>query len=432
MSKGFIKQEYHIALEFAILLLILLILYFITDLFFFLMDQEELRPLYMVINTMAGLTLSYYLFFIKHSSYRHAKYRLPRFFELMGDQAPAIAVIDLENHLFITSTKNFKRITRYPSPASKIITKSLFQFIKTTGKKYHHGRRTITFDDHFTLNERHYHIVLTKLPHVELYLLTLTDITHVETLNEKLQKYVSNFNLFLSTAFHELGNALQPIIGFTEILREELQDVLKTNALIADSLDTIERNIFRMKELLQLFRLIGKNQANFLDVNLEVLNFSRMVRELIKDYKSQAQVKNITLQARLPQKDVYVLGDTVYLPVVLVNIISNAIKYTPNGGKIILSLHDVPSSGNNNATTNATQMVCLEVTDTGIGIDDDEKEAILNPFKRGKTSRSAFNMGLGLHVANEIIKKHGGRLEIHSLGRNKGTTVKIYLIKAHA
>ncbi len=428
-SRGFIRQEYLIAREFVLLPVLLALFHVMLNIVLLMTGNEHLKPINEAAMFLFGLIALHHVFFVKHSSYLHVKYLLPRFFELMGSHAPPLAIIDLENQVFITSTRHFKRITHYPYEGHQEITKGLFTFLKTTQKTYHHDKRVITYDEFFTVNQNNYLVKLAKIPQLELYLLMLTDITQLKNLNEKLQEYVSGFNLFLSTAFHELGNSLQPILGFVEILKEEISEQASTNPLILESLEIIERNAFRMKELLQLFRLIGKNQANFLDVNLEVINLTLLIKNLHRDYWSQAKSKNISLHVKLPEKKVFVLGDPVYLPIVLVNVLSNAIKYTPSGGQIVVTLQETPDELESESMKNT--MVCLEISDTGIGIENDEKEVILNPFKRGKVSKSAFSMGLGLYVTNEIIKKHDGHLEILSEGKNKGTTVRIYLIRAY-
>ncbi len=440
-AKGFLKQELKIAMEFASVPAALTIFAVIGD---NILDAlaPDFRPFLEALIIIIGLIIFYYLFFVKHVYYRYARYRLPRFFEILGQHAPALAVIDLENESFISSTAKFKDIIRFVKRrkinATKVrtgtsisnqITNNLFTYLKSTKRKYHHGKRMITYDEPFSINNEFYQVVLHKIPNLDLYLISMTNVTRCENLNTHLQQYINDFNLFISTAFHELGNALQPILGFMEILKEEVQNQITKDELITDAMDTIERNVFRLKELLQLFRLIGKNQANFLDVDLEVINLTQILKETVHNYESQAKIKGIALHVDLPPEEIYVLGDRTYLPITIVNILSNALKFTPSGGQVSIRLC-TPRHCPVDLPLDRSQ-VCLEISDTGIGIDPEEMEIIINPFKRGKTSKSAFDMGLGMYITNEIVKKHGGRLEIISNGRNKGTTIRMYLLRAH-
>ncbi len=134
-----------------------------------------------------------------------------------------------------------------------------------------------------------------------------------------------------------------------------------------------------------------------------------MLREVCGIYEPIAENKNIALQVRLADR-VDVRGDRDLLIEAVANLVDNAIKFTPEGGKVDIEL------------LHANNEVIIRVTDTGCGIGEQEREAVLRRFYRSDKIRNTPGVGLGLNLVAAIVKLHGFRLVIHS---GKGCRVEI-------
>jgi len=220
---------------------------------------------------------------------------------------------------------------------------------------------------------------------------------------------------FLANMSHELRTPLNAIIGFTELIE---QGVERTGWLPAygEYLTDVGDSGRHLLELINTILDLSKIEAGSLRLNIAPTDLCDLVNSSMTLVSSLARAGNITLSAQLPAGCADIPGDFIKLKQVLLNILSNAIKFTPAGGEITTRvLFD---------DANAV----IAISDTGVGIAAADLERVTLPFFQVETalSRKFTGSGLGLSIARELIGLHGGKLEIAST-EGQGTTVRITL-----
>ncbi|MBX4191921.1 HAMP domain-containing histidine kinase [Candidatus Parcubacteria bacterium] len=221
--------------------------------------------------------------------------------------------------------------------------------------------------------------------------------------------------LFISNVAHELRTPLAIIKTETEVallydkVPLELRKSFKSIVVELDRISEIINN------LLSLNTLSRPEQMHFGHIDLYPL-----VHSIVRRHLPLAKERGIALMVR---KEGFraVWGNSIALEQVVNNLIKNALAYTPKhaGGKVTVTINPAPEN-----------TVKLSVTDTGIGIAQDDLNHIFEPFYRADTSRTRriqkSGSGLGLTIVNEIVRAHHGKIEIESIER-QGTSVSVYL-----
>jgi len=213
---------------------------------------------------------------------------------------------------------------------------------------------------------------------------------------------------FLADVSHELRTPLTVIRGNVDLMRKMANADEESLSGIEDEADRLTRLVGNL--LLEAQAESGKLPLKFAPVELDTL--------LLEVFKEMRVLARDRLNLKLTEIDqVMVDGDRDRLKQVLINLISNAIKYTPQGGDVFLSLGKIGD---------ATRLI---VRDTGLGIASEDLPYIFERFYRAEKSRTrskASGFGLGLSISHWIITNHGGRIEVDSQ-EGKGTTFCIYL-----
>ena len=235
-------------------------------------------------------------------------------------------------------------------------------------------------------------------------LAVIHDITKQQKLENSRREFVANVS-------HELRTPLTTVKSYAETLLDFVKDD-KTSASFTNTiLNETDRMTRLVKDLLVLSSL-----ENTASLNKAEFSLKAMINDVVSTMSLVAQEKGHRLQFNQSEDIPDYYGDRDKLEQVLYNIISNAIKYTPNGGKIIVSAKKVYNE------------IYIEVTDTGIGIPEKDLSRIFERFYRVDKARSRElgGTGLGLAISKSIIDSHGGNIEIQST-YGKGTTVIISL-----
>lgn len=221
---------------------------------------------------------------------------------------------------------------------------------------------------------------------------------------------------FLANMSHELRTPLNAIIGFSEVMISgmggELSDKHKEYA--NDILDSGNHLLKLINNILDL----SKIEADKTEIHPENVNICSVFRNCIKLIAEKAQEKQINIKVTLSSNDLFVYADPVRLKQIILNLLSNSVKFTDTNGKIDVSC----VVGDN---------VIITIEDNGIGMDKEGLEAALTKFGQANTglSRTHEGTGLGLPLSIELAKLMGGNLDIVSeLG--VGTTVIVTLPKA--
>ena len=226
---------------------------------------------------------------------------------------------------------------------------------------------------------------------------------------------------FLANASHELKTPTMAISAVVEALQAGAADDIALRGQFLNSLEKlVQRQTSLLQDLLDITRLDGSIET----VSQEPLNLQQLIRDAVDQVKLQAQRKKITLTMQLPEEDaegggslgLSVLGNYLQLQRALINILTNAINYTPEQGSVTVAVEV------------AQEQVQIKIQDTGQGIDPADIPRIFERFYRTDKARSRASggTGLGLAITREIIARHHGTIEVDSV-LGKGSTFIISL-----
>jgi signal transduction histidine kinase len=218
---------------------------------------------------------------------------------------------------------------------------------------------------------------------------------------------------FLATLSHELRTPLNAVLGYTQMVRG---GVIPQERL-ASVLATIERNAKLQEQLISDVLDVSRIITGKLRLDVGPVNLSRVINEALETVSPAASAKGVRVQSTIDQPGVPVAGDAQRLQQVVWNLLSNAIKFTPRGGRVQVLLQRVHSQ------------VEISVSDTGEGI---APEFVPYLFERFRQADSAFTralggLGLGLAICRHLVEAHGGRIDVTSPGKDRGTTVRVEL-----
>ena len=218
---------------------------------------------------------------------------------------------------------------------------------------------------------------------------------------------------FLATLSHEIRTPLSAVLGWTHLLKAREPDA----ATIKRAVEVIERNaksqLALISDMLDMARISsGKVRLELADVNM-----TSVVAAAIDAVRPAADAKNIRLVIDLPPGVSPVSGDADRLLQVTWNVLSNAVKFTGNGGMVVVSLRSDRSGSH------------LTVADTGQGIDAKFLSQVFDRFKQADTTaaRRTGGLGLGLALVKDLVAMHGGSVEAASPGPGLGSTFSIHL-----
>jgi len=245
---------------------------------------------------------------------------------------------------------------------------------------------------------------------------TADELDHLaETLNAmlaRLQEAFAQMRRFAAHAAHELRTPLTALRGGIEVALRADRAAEEYRRVLASSLEDVERLIRLAEDLLLLSRSTAGLDAPRAPVDLESL-----LPQVLEVGVRLAQGKGVTVRVG-GATPATVLGDAVALRRAVLNLVENAVKYTPTGGKVELSL------------ARARGDAVLVVQDTGIGIAPSDAERIFEPFVRldAARSRDTGGTGLGLAIARSIVLAHGGTLSLDSSpGAGSRFTIRLSL-----
>lgn len=219
---------------------------------------------------------------------------------------------------------------------------------------------------------------------------------------------------FLANMSHELRTPLNAIIGFAEIIRNEVLGPMGNRQYweyAKDIHESGERLLTIINEILDVARIdAGERQ-----INEGVVDVNDLVRTCIGFMAQKAEAGKLKINNMTGGKIPNLIGEELAIKQILINLLGNAIKYTPEAGRITLS-HELEGNGR----------LRLSITDTGIGMEEHEIEKALSPFGQLETghNRSGSGAGLGLTLVESLMQLHGGEVEIFSQ-KGIGTTATI-------
>jgi signal transduction histidine kinase len=254
------------------------------------------------------------------------------------------------------------------------------------------------------------------------FLTRLTDHAAIAISNAQLYGEVQRANLaksdFVSFVAHELKNPMTSIKGYTELLAGGA--VGQINEMQTNFLQTIKSNVERMSTLVSDLNDNSKIEAGRLRLEYKATKADDLVDEVIRTFTRQLEDKKQTLDLVVPKDLPPMWADRVRVGQVLTNLVSNAHKYTPEGGTIQVGVEE---SHNQWDPDGAPRVIHLWVKDSGIGMTVEDQQKIFQKFFRSEDpkAREAPGTGLGLNITRSLVEMQGGRIWFESEYR-KGTT----------
>jgi len=223
---------------------------------------------------------------------------------------------------------------------------------------------------------------------------------------------------FLANMSHELRTPLNAVIGFSEILRHELYGRLGDERYQQYAAD-IHRSGTHLLDIINDILDLSKAEALGFELNEESTEIAGLVNGCVAMMAQRALETGIEIEVIVPPSLPQLSADARKLKQVLLNLLSNALKFTPSGGRVQIMAARLPEG------------LRLEVSDTGVGIAPQDIPTALAPFGQidNAFSRSHSGTGLGLPLSKRFVEAHGGQLEIIS-APGEGTTVRIDLPNA--
>jgi two-component system phosphate regulon sensor histidine kinase PhoR len=242
------------------------------------------------------------------------------------------------------------------------------------------------------------------------FVLVLHDVSDLKRLEAMRRDFVANVS-------HELRTPLTAIRGYAEtLLGGALDDTIRARQFLA----VIERHAERLGRLIDDLLTLSDLELGKTPLKREAVPLQRLVGELVEVLGDKAARAKVTLEHALPTNLPALCGDPDRLQQVLINLVDNAIKYTPAGGNVTIAARL--------AENGAAPVVEVEVRDTGIGIPAEDLPRLSERFYRVDKARARElgGTGLGLAIVKHIVQAHGGRLEIAS-EVSTGTTVRFFV-----
>ena len=239
----------------------------------------------------------------------------------------------------------------------------------------------------------------------------LTDVTEQEKIDRERRNFVSNVS-------HELRTPLTSIKSYTEAL---VDGAWENKEIAPEFLKVIETETDRMMRMITDLLNLSRMDQNRLGLEKEFINMNELVLHIVNRFEMVLQSepyreKNYRILTDITQRDLWVELDQDKITQVLDNIINNAIKYSPDGGRIIVRLMETHTD------------IIVSVSDEGLGIARKDIPHLFDRFYRVDKARSRAmgGSGLGLAIAQEVVQLHGGKIWVNSI-ENKGSTFFVSL-----
>ena len=233
-----------------------------------------------------------------------------------------------------------------------------------------------------------------------------------ETFNDMLARldhaFTSQKHLFEDLS-HELKTPLTILKGEFEVVLKKMRSSEEYEAILRSSLEEVDK----MTGLVENLLMLASFESKKIMPDRTALDLSLLIQSVVNNIDKLARKKGIVISLA-GQEGVTIIGDEKQFKQLFLNIIDNAIKYTPEGGKINVSV----KTGDNNAI--------VSVKDTGVGIPTDDIAHIFDRFYRVHSARASYGFGLGLSIVKAIVDAHRGNIEVESVP-GQGTTFIVIL-----
>ncbi|HKP70256.1 MAG TPA: PAS domain S-box protein [Pyrinomonadaceae bacterium] len=218
---------------------------------------------------------------------------------------------------------------------------------------------------------------------------------------------------FLSVLSHELRTPLNAMLGWVRMLKADVLD--EENS--ARALEVIERNTRLQSSLIEDLLDVSRIISGKMRIETEIVDLVSVVETVSETIRPLAEAKGVLYRVERDDEAVFLNADTVRLQQVVSNLLQNAIKFTPTGGEVAISIE--------RTETHAT----LSIQDTGVGIEAELLPFIFDRFRQADASarRNFTGLGLGLTIVRNIVELHSGSIDVTSDGKDRGSTFIVTL-----
>ncbi len=357
----------------------------------FLKQRDELGRLAHSFNFMAERIDTLF------SELTHQKDELSRIISSIED---GLIVLDRDGKIMLTN-ESFQKIAGVQSPLEAYYWEVIRQPMLDELIKEAHTEKGSTHRE-IAFNEKIFHVGAAYVPSKDEIILTFHDITEIKNLETVKREFVTNVS-------HELKTPLTAIKGFLETM-ENVSDEKN-----AHYLEIIVRNTERLIGIVGDISHLSELEERGNLPSLERVNINRIILDVIAIFETQIGEKGLTLTTDLEDKKTAIMADPFQLEQIIINLIDNAVKYTNEGEINITAKTD-------------DHWFTLSVTDTGIGIPEEDLPRIFERFYRADKSRSRRlgGTGLGLSIVKYIVLLHNGSINVEStLGSGSTFTIKL-------
>jgi two-component system CheB/CheR fusion protein len=240
------------------------------------------------------------------------------------------------------------------------------------------------------------------------------DVTEQKRAEAKIQEAVRLRDQFLAMLSHELRNPLGAIVTATGLLKAEASRSQKEPGRL---LEILERQSRQMARLLDDLLEASRVTQNKIELRRRVLDLGTVVRDASEAVRGQFEARGIHLTTEIDPRPMYVDGDPARLQQIQVNLLNNAVKYTPRDGRVSLEVRREGS------------WAVITVRDDGVGISRDMIDSVFDLFVQASRTldRAAGGLGVGLTLVRSLVNMHGGSVEAYSDGEGQGAEFVVRL-----
>jgi signal transduction histidine kinase len=246
----------------------------------------------------------------------------------------------------------------------------------------------------------------------------LNELPHVIRRNQDRRRLIHERNLYRSMISHDIKNPLHIILNYADMIEDEPHLRTETRML----LQRIKDNAANTLGLVNNFIEVSRIEAGKLVLERRPLCFSSLMQEVADRQAPLANAKGVGLRLERASDHSDVLVDRTSMERALTNLVSNAIKFTPAGGAVLLELDRVGAE------------ILVSVSDTGRGIHEEDIPVIFEKYRRARETTLTEGSGLGLFIVKAIVEAHGGAMDVQStVGRGSTFTMRLPVAaEAHA
>lgn len=236
---------------------------------------------------------------------------------------------------------------------------------------------------------------------------------------QKSEQKLQRMSEFLSNMSHELRTPLTAILSMSEVMQKGLAGPVTEEQL--DGFRVIQSSGSHLLELMNEVLDLAKIESGSAELRISKIQIQKLCESSLQLVTQQAKLKDIDLISRIPSSLPLLHADEKRVRQMLVNLLGNAVKFTPESGTVTLEVICLDSTDTNNLLNGCESTVKFSVADTGIGINESELESVFEPFVQIDTMQADASMsptdggtGLGLALVKQFAECHGGSVGVSS------------------